>query len=139
MIDYVLWICVITLVQLSLIYLWFDSAILSPLFQWCLKQNKDRWYTWFIFTLLTCPQCLGYWFAWACAALGLLVPGCPIVGVVGYKIWMVFFSGLAVAVLSRLIDGVMPEPVNKKLFIVDLDDEDGSQELNSVLDGDDNE
>lgn len=123
MIDYCLWLCVITLVQLSLVYLWFDSAILSPVFNWCLSRKRDKWYTWFTFTLLTCPQCLGYWLAWLSAAAGYFVPGSPLQGHnIGYVIWLVFFTGLAVAVLSRLIDGFMPEPINQKLYIHDYDD-----------------
>ena len=136
MISYALWLGVITLVQLSLIYLWFDSTIMSPMFQWCLRRKKDKWYTWFLFTLLTCPQCLGYWFAWACSAAGLFTPGCPVVGSIEYKVWIVFFSGLAVAVLSRLIDGFMPEPINQKLFVVDINDD--VIKLDSDLEGDSN-
>ena len=124
MINYVLWLCVITLVQLSLIYLWFDSTLFSPLFQWCLKQKKDKWYTWFLFTLLTCPQCLGYWFAWGVAGLCCFIPGAPTVGLsVVRALLLVFITGLAASVLSRLIDGFMPEPINQKLFVVDPDEE----------------
>lgn len=129
MISYCIWLCVVTLVQLSLIYLWFDSKLFAPLFQWCLKQSKDKWYTWFIFTLLTCPQCLGYWLAWICAVAGYFLPGSPLQGHdLGYNIWVVFYTGLAVAVLSRLIDGFMPEPVNQKLFMLDLEEPEETKE-----------
>ena len=121
MINYGIWLCVVTLVQLSLICLWFDSQIFSPLFQWCLRQKKDKWYTWFIFTLLTCPQCLGYWLAWFCAAAGYFLPGSPLQGhALGYNAWVVFYTGLAAAVLSRFVDGFIPEPVNQKLFVVEV-------------------
>lgn len=121
MVNYFLWLLVITLVQLSFIYLWFDSTLFSPLFQWCLRQKKDRWYTWFIFTLLTCPQCLGYWLAWGTAAVCCLLPDAPIAGMNVWRgVLVVFITGLAAAVLSRLIDGIMPEPVNQKLFVVDI-------------------
>lgn len=133
MISYVLWLCVITLVQLSLIYLWFDSTLFSPLLQWCLKRKKDTWYKWFVFTLLTCPQCLGYWFAWAVAGVCCLIPGAPTVGLgIGRATLLVFITGLAVAVLSRLIDGFMPEPVNQKLFVVTPEEEKSVDESISV-------
>lgn len=119
MIDYVLWLCVITLVQLSLINLWFDSTLFSPLLQCLLKKKKDKWYKWFIFTLLTCPMCLGYWFAWGASAVCVILPGAPVYDSVWKNVLLVFITGLAVAVLSRLIDGFMPEPVNQKLFVVE--------------------
>lgn len=120
MCEYALWLVVLTLIQLSLINLWFDSTLFSPMLQWLLRQKKDKWYTWFIFTLLTCPMCLGYWFAWFVAIAGKFLPGSPIYNSGwGYSAFVIFFTGLAISVLSRLLDGFMPEPVNQKLFVVE--------------------
>ena len=132
MISYAIWLCVITLVQLSLINLWFDSTLFSPLLQWLLRQKKDKWYKWFIFTLLTCPMCLGYWFAWGVSAVCVFLPGAPVYDSVWKNVLLVFVTGLAVAVLSRLIDGVMPEPVNQKLFVVEPVQEEVSEDKEEI-------
>ena len=125
MINYAIFVLVSTLVQMSLIYLWFDSEILAVPFGWCLKHKKaaSNGFTWFIFTLLTCPTCLGFWFAWAVVALGLFIPDCPLSGhSLWHTVFMIFYTGLAVAVLSRIIDGNMPDPITGRLFF-DLDDD----------------
>lgn len=135
MIDYALWLLVVTLVQLSLLTLWFDSEILSPVLQYCLRQKakNPRYFKWFIFSVLTCPMCFGYWLAWGSAAIFSFFPFFPVKGIgVGETIALIFFTGLAVAILSRLIDGFMPEPVNQKLLIVDLEEKEKEPELVDV-------
>lgn len=137
MINYVLWLCVITLIQLSLINLWFDSTLFSPLLQWLLKQKKDKWHKWFVFTLLTCPMCLGYWFAWGVATVCCFLPGAPVYDSLLKNVGLVFITGLAAPVLSRLLDGFMPEPVNQKLFVVEPEEvqEEVSTEKEETEDG----
>lgn len=137
MINYAIFVLISTLVQMALIYLWFDSEILALPFGWCLKrkQKATNGFTWFLFTLLTCPTCLGFWFAWATVAVGLLLPDCPLVG---YSLWktlfMIFYTGLAVAVLSRIVDGLMPDPIGQRLFF-DFDaDEENNGEVDSFVD-----
>ena len=123
--NYCIWFVVCTLVQLSLVYLWFDSEILSRPFAWCLKQkrNSTNNFTWFVFTLLTCSNCLGYWFSWIVVAAGSYLPGSPLSQAsLSYSIFVIFFTGLGVTILSRIIDGFMPEPISTRIF-VDIDDE----------------
>ena len=134
MINYVLWLVVVTLVQLSLLALWFDSEILSPILQFCLRQKakKPRYIKWFVFSVLTCPMCLGYWLAWGSAFVLSLFPFSPTVNLdVWSAIGLIFLTGLAAAILSRLVDGFLPEPINQKLFIVESVEE--SEEVQGDL------
>lgn len=134
MIDYCLWLLVITLVQLSLLSLWFDSEILSPLLQYCLRQKakKPRYLKWFVFSMLTCPMCFGYWLAWGSTIILSFFPFSPTLGIGIYKAAaLIFITGLAVAILSRFIDGFMPMPVNQKLLIVETEEESSSDESKS--------
>ena len=130
MISYFLWLVVVTLVQLSLLTLWFDSEIMSPLLQVCLRQKAKNptGIKWFVFSVLTCPMCFGYWMAWGSAAIMSFFPFSPTTGIgICRTIGLIFVTGLAVAILSRLIDGFMPEPVNQKLLVVEQE-EDTSEE-----------
>lgn len=125
MINYFLWLIVVTLVQLSLLTLWFDSTIFFPVLQFCLRQKAKNptGVKWFIFSGLTCPMCLGYWLAWGSAIILSFFPFSPTSGIGIYRIVaLIFVTGLAVAILSRLIDGFMPEPVNQKLLIVEQEE-----------------
>ncbi len=137
MIDYAIFVLISTLVQMALIYIWFDSEILSVPFGWCLKRKNQAMggLSWFVFTLLTCPTCLGFWFAWAVVAAGLLIPDCPLAG---YSLWktifMIFYTGLAVAVLSKIVDGWMPDPITSRLFFDFDDEEENNGEVDSVDD-----
>lgn len=137
MINYVLWLLVVTLVQLSLLTLWFDSEILSPALQFCLRQKakNPRYIKWFVFSALTCPMCFGYWLAWGSALVLSLFSFSPTRSMDTIEaLGLIFVTGLAVAILSRLIDGVMPEPVNQKLFIIEPEAQE--EEKGETEDGD---
>lgn len=121
MVDYLIYLLVVSLVTVSILRVWFTSELMAPLLTTVLdckykllkQENPDEqttevkpiaWYKyplWFVLSVMTCWQCSSYWVSWAVAALTIFfIPNTPI-GI--FNIGGIFISGVFAAYVSEYL------------------------------------
>ena len=101
MIEFILFLCLSTVIQAAILRIWFDSTLFEPV-QNYLQTIKDRRVIGFFAKLLSCYQCFGAWMGfavvWGLTYFSPYIPFSP------WNIPCVFMFGLATGLLSEILD-----------------------------------
>lgn len=126
MIEFILYICVCTVIQVGILRIWMDSYIFRHVQSFLRKHREDKTPMGMLCYLCQCWQCFGIWMGWCvCFLTSAFLPSSPICV---RNIPCILMSGVAVGFLSECVEAFIVSKLSTPYFQEEADGEEETEE-----------